>query len=222
MTTPTPVASMRHTIIFASVFVVLGLAGGYAEHSGTVQNAAPSTPRALQLYGSALLIEWASALYVWRGVRHRVQMKDLVGGRWQRPIDVATDIVIATLMWAIWLGIQMTLPHTDVISRLLPQRAIEMVVWVAVAVSAGFCEELVFRGYFQTQFHALTRSLPAAIALQAVLFGVGHFYEGTWAVVKIMIYGTLFGAVAAWRRSLRPGMLAHAWSDLFGVIVFRS
>lgn len=37
-----------------------------------------------------------------------------------------------------------------------------------------------------------------------------------------MIYGTLFGAVAAWRRSLRPGMLAHAWSDLFGVIVFRS
>jgi hypothetical protein len=76
-----------------------------------------------------------------------------------------------------------------------------------VAVSAGFCEELVFRGYFQRQFLALTGSAGAAVALQALVFGVGHSYEGAWAVAKITAYGILFGLLAAWRRSLRPGML---------------
>ena len=87
-----------------------------------------------------------------------------------------------------------------------------------VALSAGFCEELVFRGYFQRQFHALTGSAAAAVGLQALVFGVGHFYEGAWAVAQITAYGLLFGLLAAWRKSLRPGMLAHAWSDIFAVI----
>jgi membrane protease YdiL (CAAX protease family) len=87
-----------------------------------------------------------------------------------------------------------------------------------VALSAGFCEELVFRGYFQRQFHALTGSLAAAVALQALVFGAGHFYEGGWAVAQITLYGVLFGLLAAWRKNLRPGMLAHAWSDIFAVL----
>jgi membrane protease YdiL (CAAX protease family) len=107
------------------------------------------------------------------------------------------------------------------VGSLLPKRALEAAVWILVALSAGFCEELVFRGYFQRQFHAFTGSLPAAIALQAFVFGFAHFYEGTWAVTKIVLYGGLFGALAAWRRSLRPGMIAHAWSDLYGVVIFR-
>ena len=76
MTAPVAVASTRHTAILASVFVGLGLAGRYAEHAGTIQNAAPSAHQALQLYISALLVEWASVFYAWRGVRHRIQMKD--------------------------------------------------------------------------------------------------------------------------------------------------
>jgi len=47
---------------------------------------------------------------------------------------------------------------------------------------------------------------------------VGHSYEGAWAVAKITAYGILFGLLAAWRRSLRPGMLAHAWSDIFAAV----
>ena len=38
---------------------------------------------------------------------------------------------------------------------------------------------------------------------------------------KIALYGGLFGMVAAWRRSLRPGIIAHTWSDVFGLVMFR-
>jgi hypothetical protein len=28
--------------------------------------------------------------------------------------------------------------------------------------------------------------------------------------------GLLYGLLAWWRKSLRPGIVAHAWSDIFG------
>jgi len=90
---------------------------------------------------------------------------------------------------------------------------------VLVAFSAGFCEEIVFRSYFLLQFRALTNSAVTAVILQAALFGVAHFYEGPWPVVKISFYGMLFGVVALWRRNLRPGIIAHVWSDVFGIVI---
>jgi membrane protease YdiL (CAAX protease family) len=85
---------------------------------------------------------------------------------------------------------------------------------IVVAISAGVCEEIVFRGYLQRQFRALTGSAPIAVLLQAVVFGVPHVYQGTRLAAMVCLYGILFGVLALWRRSLRPGILAHAWSDI--------
>jgi hypothetical protein len=38
------------------------------------------------------------------------------------------------------------------------------------------------------------------------------------ACVKIACFGALYGLVAIWRGSLRPGMMAHAWSDILSGI----
>ena len=218
---PSPVATKRHTAVLVLIFALLGVAGYYADRSGAVEHAAPTARQTLQLYVSALVIEWASVFYVWKGTHRHVRLRDLIGGRWQRPRDVAVDLLLAGTLWIVWLGIESGLPGTDSVHTLLPQHALETAAWILVALSAGFCEELVFRGYFQRQFHAFTGNLPAAIALQAFVFGIAHFYEGTWVVAKIVLYGALFGVLAVWRRSLRPGMIAHAWSDLYGVVIFR-
>jgi uncharacterized protein len=214
-----PVATRTHTAILASVFILFGIAGGYAQHTGRVQQAAPNQYQALQLYASALIVEWAAVFYVWKGTRRgKVPLMALAGRRWQGPIDFVRDVVIAAALWAIWMSIELLLPSTNTAQSLLPRTPLELAAWMLVALSAGFCEELVFRGYFQRQFHALTGNLAAAIALQALVFGVGHFYEGAGAVAKITLYGGLFGLLAAWRKSLLPGMLAHAWTDIFAVI----
>jgi len=91
---------------------------------------------------------------------------------------------------------------------------VEIVVWIAVSLVGGVAEEIVFRGYFQRQFEALTQSRWVALALQAVLFGVSHGYQGVSACLKITVIGVLFGLLALWRRSLRPGMVAHVWTDI--------
>lgn len=36
-----------------------------------------------------------------------------------------------------------------------------------------------------------------------------------------ILFIAIFGLLALWRKSLRAGMIAHAWSDIFGVIIFR-
>ena len=88
-----------------------------------------------------------------------------------------------------------------------------------MSVSAGICEELAFRGYFQRQFAALAHSRWIALFAQAALFGISHGYQGTEACAKIAVFGLLFGALAMWRNSLRPGMVAHAWGDIASGII---
>jgi hypothetical protein len=113
--------------------------------------------------------------------------------------------------WDLWLGPD----QAKSVGAFLPRSLVEISLWIALSLTAGFCEELVFRGYFQRQFGALTRNRAAALLLQAVLFGVAHGYQGIAAIIKITLFGVLYGALALWRRSLRPGMVAHAWSDIY-------
>jgi hypothetical protein len=96
-----------------------------------------------------------------------------------------------------------------------PSGFLEVFLWILLSVSAGICEEIVFRGYLQQQFRAATRSIALAVLLQGLLFGLVHVYQGWKHVIVIVPLGILYGALVAWRRNLRASMLAHAWSDLF-------
>jgi hypothetical protein len=98
---------------------------------------------------------------------------------------------------------------------LAPSNFPEMIVWIILSVTAGFCEEFIFRGYLQKQFHAITGSDAAAVAMQAVCFGIAHSYQGVRSMVTITLYGALFGMLALYRNSLRPGMIQHAMQDSF-------
>jgi hypothetical protein len=54
--------------------------------------------------------------------------------------------------------------------------------------------------------------------MQAVLFGMGHGYQGMQAMAKIAVFGAMFGVLAIWRQSLRPGIITHAFGDILSGI----
>lgn len=85
----------------------------------------------------------------------------------------------------------------------------------------GFVRNSHFAAIFRGNFRRSPVVAAWAVLIQAVVFGIGHLYEGVVPVTRIMLFGVLFGLLALWRKSLRPGMIAHAWSDIFGVIIFR-
>lgn len=220
------IAPAWHTIVFVAIFVGLSVAGGFFQHA-VKQHPQATVPsgHAVPGYISVLVFEWLLVLYVRMGVHKRgVRLRDLVGGRWATPKEVMKDMALGAGLWALWIGLMN--PHilgggTNAAQGLLPQGILESLAWIPVALSAGFCEELAFRGYLQKQFQAITGSAGWAVLIQAVVFGIGHIYEGVGPVGRIILYGLLFGLLAVWRKSLRPGMIAHAWSDIFGVIIFR-
>jgi membrane protease YdiL (CAAX protease family) len=222
----TLIAPAWHTIVFIGIFVGLSVVGGFFQHAVKQHpQATVHSGSAVPGYISVVIMEWLLVLYVRMGVHKRgVRLRDLVGGRWATPTAVMKDIALGAGLWAVWIGLMN--PHilgggTNAAHGLLPQGILQSMTWVPVALSAGFCEELAFRGYLQKQFQAITGRAGWAVLFQAIVFGIGHLYEGVGQVARITLFGVLFGLLAIWRKSLRPGMIAHAWSDIFGVIIFR-
>jgi membrane protease YdiL (CAAX protease family) len=220
------IAPAWHTIVFIAIFVGLSVIGGFFQHSVKQQpQATVRSGSAVPGYISVVVFEWLLVLYVRMGVHKRgISLRDLTGGRWATPREAMKDIVIGAGLWALWIGLMN--PHvlgggTNAAQGLLPRGILESIVWIPVALSAGFCEEAAFRGYLQKQFQAVTGSAGWAVVFQAIVFGIGHLYEGVGPVARITLFGVLFGLLAVRRKSLIPGMIAHAWSDIFGVIIFR-
>jgi membrane protease YdiL (CAAX protease family) len=179
-------------------------------------------PQVVPLYLSLMAMEWGLFVWVWRGGLRGTgtMLRELIGGRWASIEDVFVDCGLAIGLWAVWTLVEMTWSrwlgrgHAASIQTFLPQRGLEILLWIGVSISAVFCEELVFRGYFQKQFETLTHSRWIASVMQAVLFGVSHGYQGVEACVKIASFGALYGLLAVWPGSLRPGLMAHAGSDI--------
>jgi membrane protease YdiL (CAAX protease family) len=220
------IAPAWHTIVFIAIFVGISGVGGFFQHAVKQQ---PQTTvhsgSAVSRYISVLVFEWLLVLYVRVGVHKRgVRLRDLVGGRWATEKAVMKDIALGAGLWALWMGLMnahLLGSGTNAAQGLLPQGILESLAWIPLALSAGFCEELAFRGYLQKQFQAITGNAGWPVLIQAIVFGIGHLYEGVGQVARITLFGVLFGLLALWRKSLRPGMIAHAWSDIFGVVIFR-
>jgi len=224
------IASVWHTGGLVLIMLALCLLGAYQQsRPGTDRNLVPSHRGIVPLYVSLIASEWALVLYVRAGTRRKgIHLRELIGGRWRGVKDVLLDLAIAAVFWPVWAGLGWLVhlalgpnrAKTEAI--LLPRGLLEIFLWILVSMSAGFCEELVFRGYLQKQLLALTGSGIAAVMGQAVVFGIGHGYQGTKQVVVIIVLGALYGWLAVWRRSVRPGMFAHAWADIFGGILARN
>ena len=222
-----------HTVIL--IVVLLALSFGQAHNIARIVQRHGHLP----LYISTILFEWTMVAFVWLGIRGRgIRLRDLVGGKWKSPEDFLLDLAIAVGFWvvsgAILFGIQYALGLVRMheveslakerlakIGFLLPETRLDMVFYAALAVTAGFCEELIFRGYLQKQFHAATHSVVAGVFAQGILFGCAHGYQGTKLMIVLSAYGCLFGALAALRGSLRPGMMTHAGQDLLAGFVGR-
>jgi membrane protease YdiL (CAAX protease family) len=184
--------------------------------------AAPAAGSHIVLYVSIAALQLLFVWFVRLGIRARAgKLFDLVGTRWSKPADVVPDISLA-LLFVLALRVSSPLLRhllgqaSANTAFLLPTGFAESVLWIAVSITAGVCEELVYRGYLQRQLWALSGNLPSAIGLQAVIFAVGHAYQGWRPAVITGIYGLGFGFLAAWRKSIVPGAIAHALVDVIG------
>lgn len=218
-----PVASTRHSLVFLGIVAAVVIAGFAAQNRETAGGGlVDSHAHVIPIYVSVTIMNWLLLLFAWKGIRARGgSIGSLIGGRWGNAWDIVRDLGIAALFWGAFAAAAWSIHaslgegHEKSVDVLLPRTVSEIVVWIATSASAGFCEEFVFRGYVQRQLLALSQRVWMAIVFQGLVFGGMHAYQGWRAVVTISILGMMFGGLAAWRKTLRIGMVAHGWQDVW-------
>lgn len=211
-------------------FIVLALVAAWA-YAGTRSMARLSGmlhPDRVRLYLFSIAVEWLVFAVVLAGVwRAGTPLNCVLGQRWRSPRDGLRDLGVAAAFWVAAMPCLMLLEWllrirgtSAAVLALLPHGRLEISLWIAIAVTAGICEETIFRGYLQPQLMAMTRRRHAGILVAAAIFGLVHLYQGGRMAIVIGFYGLMFGALAYGRRTVRPGMMAHAWHDALTGIVF--
>jgi uncharacterized protein len=219
-----------HTALLVLVLALFSL--GNAKASQAVHSGQDH----VRIYLATMAYEWLLTAYVWWGLRRSgVTLRELIGGRWHGVGDFFLDIVIAL---GVWLGaltmialaaLAMGMNHTgnlheaqQQIGFLAPRGTMEVFLWICLSATAGFCEEVLFRGYFQRQFTRLLRCRWSALVVVSILFGLGHGYEGPQRMALIAILGFAFGLMSLLRKSLRPAMMAHTMQDTISGLLLRA
>jgi membrane protease YdiL (CAAX protease family) len=101
------------------------------------------------------------------------------------------------------------------VQTVLPANPREARAFCAVAVTAGICEEVLYRGYLLWYLLTLGPGrLAIAAAAAALIFGVGHAYQGARGIVNTAIAGGISMAVYLLTGSLLAPILLHTTLDL--------
>ena len=103
----------------------------------------------------------------------------------------------------------------EVAVGLMPHTATEYRWWRAISITAGICEEVLYRGFVMWFLGHWMSPWLAAIAAGAA-FGVAHLYQGTSGMLKTGVTGVLMGLLYAGTGSLLWPMILHAAVDLQG------
>ena len=224
------IAPIWHTLLLILILAIIVVLGVYWQNGpSSTQVLVQKHQSTLPLYLSLIVSEWLLVYLVWSGLKHgsNIKVKDLIGGRWNNWKKILIDIGIGMSFWIVWIGVERIVKYVlgpdgaKSVNTLLPQGYLEIMAWILVSISAGVCEEIVFRGYLQRQLLALTGSTFVAVLIQGIIFGISHGYQGLKQVIVISVFGVFYGVLAIWRKSLRPNMVAHAWGDIFSGILSR-
>ncbi|HSK44954.1 MAG TPA: type II CAAX endopeptidase family protein, partial [Candidatus Binatia bacterium] len=222
---PPLIAPLWHTLL------ILALILGNSFLGSSKVGAVKGSGSRILLYGGTFVTQLLLILLIWFGIHLRgVRMRDLIGGRWKTVEAFLLDVALAVGFWITSLlllfGIRVALGTIDlhnmqksvddtvrILGPMAPHTYLEAGLFVLLSVCAGLFEEIIFRGYLQRQFGALGRNAIVGIVASGVLFGLAHGYQGTRMMIVIGFYGVFFGILAHLRKSLRPGMMAHAFQD---------
>jgi membrane protease YdiL (CAAX protease family) len=177
----------------------------------------------MTLYISTIAFQWlAVALAAWRARARGLSLEELgllVHGR--ERVAVAAIVGAATLGGLQWLNLR-RMSRTPgkardfmqaLAERILPHARIELLLFLALSVTAGLCEEFLYRGFAMA---ALTRApLPVwgIVLVSSVLFALAHLYQGRGGLVSTLVIGTVFGTARIAYDGLAAVSLWHITID---------
>ena len=173
-----------------------------------------------------VLFQWAIFLVNYASVYLEGTGLKGIGLKRIRLIDFAWAFAFMLTAWLVlsaisWMLGQVGLPSSGDVSWLIPKDSTGRIVWVFVSFTAGFCEEVGFRGYLLTRLQLLfgVKSWIIPAIISSLAFGACHVYQGLPGFILVSVYGLMFSALFVRTGRLWPGIIAHFFWD-FGALFF--
>jgi membrane protease YdiL (CAAX protease family) len=183
-----------------------------------------SSMERLVLYASTIAFQWLSVVVVaWRAWAHSYTAQQLGLTLQDRTRLIVVGVVgaaaIATLQWLNLrrvgrVPIERRGPLQAIAERILPQSTVELLPYLALAITAGICEEFLYRGFGMAVLSRLGLQAWTVVLLSAILFGLAHSYQGRGGVVMTLLIGLALGASRIAYDSLVPAILWHTAVDV--------
>jgi uncharacterized protein len=214
------------TIVLVSFFPI---AGYWLFRSLKKSDEFNLTSRKLRTYASIILSEWAFVIaLLWLMHQHGFSISDLGENIENLHLSIIVTIVLLSIfMVMVYFNVrqlrQMEIDKLEIelrpLKKFLPSNRIESIVFILIAFTAGICEELLYRGWLQNMLSHGIGSIWIGLVLGAVIFGVGHAYQGKMGMVQTGIIGLVFGVVFIFTKSLVAGQILHIIVDAVNGIV---
>jgi CAAX protease family protein len=189
---------------------------------------AAERPRArTRAYRRGLAAQWLFALgALWIWAAHHRSWSELglaFPNGWRLALGMGFVIAAAALLaLQLWSVLRLPIarrvaarPQLGHVAFMLPRTGEDHRWFVALSITAGFCEELLYRGYLPWLF---TPWLGRAVAMSVVvlIFGISHIYQGWKGAAKATLAGAVLVAIVLSTGSLIPAMIVHALVDVGG------
>lgn len=135
------------------------------------------------------------------------------------PLATASTVLLTGVLTIAGVAVLFAFKYTgirepDIVRQLMPVTARDRMLFVGVSITAGVCEEVVFRGFLIHALHAGTGSLPLALLLSSGAFGVAHAYQQPIGALRAGLLGLILAIPLVLTGSLVPSIIAHALIDI--------
>jgi uncharacterized protein len=212
---------------FWLIFFVLGAIlpwRGRARMKKLLAMPSVSAMERLTLYCTTIAFQWfAVAVVAWRASAHRFTTSQLgltISGR--TKLIVASIVGAATIAALQWLNLRRVgrIPVEArgalqaIAERILPQSTVELLPYLALAITAGLCEEFLYRGFAMAVLLHVGLPAWAVVLLSSVLFGLAHSYQGRGGIVMTLLVGLILGTSRLEFHSLVPAVFWHSAVDV--------
>jgi CAAX protease family protein len=178
-------------------------------------------------YRNTMLLNWpfAIALVVfWLAAgRPAAALGFAVPGGIQLLLGAIITVLALAVLYTQWKSVSMTddkglegvRAQMASIAEFLPRSKTEAALFRGIAVTAGVCEEIWWRGFLIWYLATYVGEWPA-VFIGALMFGVVHLYQGTAGVIKSGVTGLLLGILYLGTGTLLWPMIVHTAIDLHG------
>jgi len=174
----------------------------------------------VMVYLPTIIIQWLVFGLIWIAVWREGTGLAGLGFKRIRFIDFAwagafliVSNLLLTLLSVLLAQINLEIPGE--IELILPKTMAERIIWVFLSLTAGVCEEAIFRGYLLTRIRIFGRfkNWIAPVFIASLAFGSGHAYQGAGGFILISVYGIMFALLFIKTKSLWPCIIAHFLQD---------